>query len=267
MFLDHNSKCSVVLQKCPKMKKCPKKILKCEKCDYSTYDISNFTKHINTIKHHENMNKPKIDDVNRLECIINKLIEQNNELTHCMKSTIESQNALICDMASQPKIITNNNSFNLTNYLEVKCKDAPNLSDFVDKLNINYDDLIKIKENGYIYGMEKSLLDELNSLETCKRPIQCTDLKRKQFFIKDKEEWEKDDECKRVNKLLSDITTKHIRALQQWKILNPDWLDNDNKLDIITDITSEILKGSGNNGERLKNKLIDKLSKVVKISK
>jgi len=242
--------------------------LKCKFCQYTTNNYSNLLKHNSTLKHITNVNKHNnTEDVDRLEGIVHKLIEHNTKLSDCIRDTLESQTAVIHDIATQPKIIQNNNSFNLTNYLEVKCKDAPNISDFIDRLDINYDDLVEIKENGYIYGMEKSLITELSNLDVCNRPIQCTDLKRKQFFIKDKEEWEKDDECKRVNKLLSDITTKHIKALQQWKILNPDWLDNDNKLNMITDITTEILKGSGNNGLKLKRKFIDKLSKAVKVTK
>lgn len=211
--------------------------------------------------------KTKAKRVDRLEKIVETLLEQNNKLTDSIKNTMESQNSVICDMAKQPQNIQNNNSFNLTNYLNIECKDAPNLSDFINNVKVSYDDLLKIRNNGYIYGMEKNLIDELINLEDTKRPIQCTDGKRKKFFIKDQEKWDIDNDNKRLNQALNEITTKHINELQQWKIRNPDWMDNDTKFDVITDITCQILRGSSSNGDKLKKKIYDKLSKAVKVKK
>lgn len=269
----------------------------CRVCNYNTSKIGNYTRHLQSKKHGSFLarfnknNEPKTtyDDnmeielykdnkysinkyeekqtkIEKLENMVENLIEQNIKITDTMQKTIEKQNMTICEIAKQPKIV-NNNSFNVMNYLNNECKDAINFSDFIDKLKISYDDLLKIRKNGYVYGMEKSIIDNLIKLEQRKRPIQCTDIKRKQFFIKDQEKWNKDNKNMKLNKALCDVTTKHIYELQQWKDKNPDWMDNDNKLDIITDITCQILKGSTDDGEKLKNKIYDKLSKAVKIVK
>lgn len=225
-------------------------------CDHITND--NVTSDENADKNRET----------RLETFVKTLLEQNNTLTNCIQQTMESQNKIICDMAKQPHIIqTNNTSFNIMNYLNNDCKEALNLTDFIKNVTVSYDDLLNIRKNGYIYGMEKTFVDELINLEEKKRPIQCTDSKRKKFFIKDDETWNIDNDNKRLNEALNDITSRHIHELQQWKLRNPDWMDNDKKFDIITDITCQILQGSSSNGEKFKKKIIDTLSKVLKINK
>ena len=212
--------------------------------------------------------KTKANRVDKLEKMVESLLDQNNKLTESIRNTMESQNKVICDMAKQPRIVqNNNNSFNLMNYLNNDCKDAPNLTDFINGLKVDYDDLLKIRDNGYIYGMERNLINELIRLEQNKRPIQCTDIKRKRFVVKDDETWGIDNDNQRLNQALNDITTKHIKELQAWKLRNPDWMDNDSKFDMITDITCQILKGSSNNGVKLKNKIFEKLSHAVKVKK
>jgi hypothetical protein len=212
--------------------------------------------------------KNKADRVDKLERIIETLLEQNSKLTESIKQTLETQNTAICDIAKQPRIVQNNNtSFNIMNYLNNDCKDALNLSDFLNNVQICYDDLLMIKDNGYIYGMEKNLINELTNMEETKRPIQCTDIKRKKFFVKEDEVWNADDGNERLNEALNKITNKHIKELQKWKERNPDWMENDRKFDMITDITCQILKGSTNTGEQLKKKIVDKLSKAVKVNK
>tara|TARA_Y100000780_G_C13688647_1_gene418627 strand:- start:1569 stop:2570 length:1002 start_codon:yes stop_codon:yes gene_type:complete len=265
----------------------------CKLCDYSTSKACNFNRHLQSQKHcsfltrflPKNEQKTTCDDsmitkesgylldgnnkVERLENLVEKLVDQNNKLTNSIQDTMETQSKVIYEIAKQPKIIqnNNNNSFNVMNYLNNDCKDALNLTEFINTLKIDYNDLLKIRDNGYVYGMERSIIDNLIALEKTKRPIQCTDAKRKKFFIKDKEKWDIDPENERINKVLCDVTTKHIYELQQWKLRNPDWMDNDRKFDIITDITCQILKGSSENGEKLKKKVFEKLCKAVKINK
>lgn len=241
-----------------------------KKCNYTHLNDTDNKNSENLIIKFEN--KSYENDTNKviiLENMVEKLIDQNSKLTESLQTTMETQNKTLCEIAKQPHIIqnNNNNSFNVMNYLNNDCKDALNLSDFIKTLQVNYDDLLKIRDNGYVYGMEKSIIENLIDLEETKRPIQCTDIKRKKFFIKDEEKWNIDEENKKINKALCDITTKHIKELQKWKLRNPDWMDNDSKFDIITDITCQILKGSSDNGEKLKKKVFEKLSKAVKINK
>lgn len=273
----------------------------CDVCDYRTSKQCNYNRHLQSKKHgsflarfhKKNEQKTtcndnecdknelieytsnvsnkthKKDTVERLENMVEKLMDQNNKLTESIQNTMQTQSKVLCEIAKQPQIIQNNNtnSFNVMNYLNNDCRDALNLSDFINTLRVDYDDLLKIRDNGYVYGMEKSIIDKLIDLEETKRPIQCTDIKRKKFFIKDEEKWDLDEENTKITKALCDITTKHIKELQQWKLRNPDWMDNDSKFDIITDIQCQILKGSSDDGEKLKKKVFEKLSRAVKINK
>jgi hypothetical protein len=87
---------------------------------------------------------------------------------------------------------TNNNQFNLQVFLNEDCKDALNFSDFVETIQISFADLENQAENGYIKGISKLFIENLQSLGINKRPIHCTDTKRKTLYIKENGAWDKE---------------------------------------------------------------------------
>ena len=73
---------------------------------------------------------------------------------------------------------TQNNHFNISLFLNEKCKDAINFSDFIERIEISHEDLENNAELGFVNGISKILMDNLNQLTVHERPIHCTDLKR-----------------------------------------------------------------------------------------
>ena len=164
-----------------------------------------------------------------------ELINDNKEMMKIIKGQQEQLNSII------PKIgnITNNtnnttnntmnNNFNLNVFLNEQCKDALNISDFIDSLKITLEDLLFSKTNGISRGITDVLIKGLKELDIYKRPIHCTDIKRDIMYIKDEDKWLKDDSNEMIKNTIVKIADKERTALQQWAIDNPDWMDTERK--------------------------------------
>ena len=86
----------------------------------------------------------------------------------------------------------NNQKFNLNFFLNTTCKDAMNMSEFIENISIDFKDIENIGKNGYVSGMTDMILSRIRDLDVSKRPLHCTDLKRETMYIKDNNEWSKD---------------------------------------------------------------------------
>ena len=243
--------------------KSPKKYY-CEKCDYSTSNKKDFTKHENTLKHKMEINgnqkiplrcpfcnKPyktnsglwkhkkncnqkvivleqnnntsqKIEQsLTNKDLIISKQQEQIGELKDMMKRILEdnsSSTKLMREM--MPKIgnnITNNNynqKISINVFLNEHCKNALNFHEFVDSLNVSLDDVMETKEIGYSKGISNIFIKHLKELETTERPIHCSDKKTLKFYVKDEDEWNKDD----GEKIRTAITKCQRKQMEQKRI-------------------------------------------------
>ena len=166
-----------------------------------------------------------------------ELINDNKEMIKVIKGQQEQINNII------PKIgnITNNtnnttnnnttmnNNFNLNVFLNEQCKDALNISDFIDSLKITLEDLLFSKTNGISRGITDVLIKGLKELDIYKRPIHCTDIKRDIMYIKDEDKWLKDDSHDMMKNTIVKIADLERTALQQWAIDNPDWMETEKK--------------------------------------
>ena len=174
--------------------------------------------------------------------IQNVLIEQNKELQNKLlekENILIEQNNKIIELASkQVNNITNNNNNNTTNntqfnlqfFLNETCKDAMNIADFVNSLQVQISDLEKTGRLGYVEGISGIFLRGLKELDYTMRPIHCTDLKRETVYVKDENSWEKDDDEKAKLKLaIQRVARKNLRTLPKWQEENPDFRILDTK--------------------------------------
>ena len=156
-----------------------------------------------------------------------KLLKDNQEMMKMIKSLSENQ-------LTTPQQITNNNNitnnqFNLNIFLNEKCKDALNMSEFIDSLKITLDDLLFSKNNGITRGVTDIMMKKLKELDIYKRPIHCTDIKRDTMYIKDENKWHKDNNHDMFKNTIVKIADKERSALQIWAIDNPDWMETEQK--------------------------------------
>ena len=148
-----------------------------------------------------------------------QLMKKNNELTN----TIIEQSNTIQEMI--PKIGNNNtinNHLNIQNFLNNDCKDAINFSEFIENIKITFEDLEHQAQVGYINGVSKLFIENLRDLGTHKRPIHCTDKKRKTLYIKENNEWDKEGSQNTLQKGIREVSRKVLECLTKEKEENQE---------------------------------------------
>jgi len=88
---------------------------------------------------------------------------------------------------------SHNKAFNLQFFLNETCKNAMNITDFVDSIKLQLSDFMSMGELGFVEGISNIIVKNLNSLDETVRPIHCTDQKRETFYVKDENKWEKEE--------------------------------------------------------------------------
>jgi len=170
--------------------------------------------------------------------IMDMLVLQNKEKTDTIKEktdTIKEQSETIKEQSETireliPKIGSNNNNnnnttnnqFNLQVFLNEDCKDAMNFSEFIEQFKLSFKDLENQAELGYVKGITKLFIDNLQGLGKHKRPIHCTDKKRKTLYIKEKNEWDKEGSHDILEKGIQDITCRTHTTLMKEKNDRPE---------------------------------------------
>jgi hypothetical protein len=179
--------------------------------------------------------------------MIMKLIEQNGKLQEQLVSLSKEKSVI-------NNIVNNTNNFNLNIFLNEKCKDALNISDFIQSLKITLDDLMYTKNKGLVEGITNVMIRGLRQLDVYKRPIHCTDTKRETMYIKDHEKWEKDETHEIMRNTIEKIADKERTALQLWTEENPDGIETERKqmeyLTMLRNI-SEPIEDEEKNGRKI----------------
>jgi hypothetical protein len=164
---------------------------------------------------------------------------------------------------------SHNKSFNLNFFLNETCKDAMNLTDFIDSLQLQLSDLEKVGELGYIEGISSIIIKNLNALDIKQRPVHCMDRKRETMFIKDQNEWIKETPSwDRLHKLVKKVSNKNINLIQNYKDAHPDCMKSTSKYsDEFNKIIVESMGGTGDNDYEKEEKIIKKIAREVTIDK
>ena len=194
-----------------------------------------------------------------LKDLVKDLIKQNSEL-------VKTINEIVPKIGTTNNITNNTNNFNLNVFLNEKCKDALNINDFIDSLKITLDDLLFSKKNGISKGITDVMIKGLKELDVYKRPIHCTDIKRDIMYIKDEDQWHKDDNHDKIKNTIVKIADKERSALQQWAVDNPDWMETEQKqIDYLTMVRSicEPIENYSN----YERKIIKHIEKEITIDK
>ena len=187
-----------------------------------------------------------------LNDIICKLLNDNKE----MRSIIMKQQEQISELI--PKVGNNNTinqKFNIQVFLNEKCKDAINMSDFIKSIEVSLQQLDYTKQHGLVNGLSNVIIEHMNKLGLYQRPIHCTDLKREALYIKEDDIWMKDVNKEKIKKAIKGASTKQFCALSKWTKDNPDFIKNDSKQDYYT----HTLVAIANNKESNEDKIIKKL--------
>jgi hypothetical protein len=212
----------------------------------------------------ENINENEDIDMSDKNLILS-LIQQNNELQKQMLEVIKNGTTNISNSMNN----SNNKTFNLQFFLNETCKDAMNIMDFVDSIKIQLCDIESIGELGFVNGMSKLIIKNLNALAENMRPVHCNDPKRDSLYVKDSNVWEKEDiDNKKIKKAIKYISHKNICAIPQWKAKYPDCIYSDSKKsDQYNHIVVEAMGGPGDNDAEKADKIVKKIAREVTIDK
>ena len=209
-------------------------------------------------------------EIKILTNLVLDVVKQNQELTNkivdiCQSNIGNKQTNNI----SHSNINSNNKTFNLQFFLNETCKNAMNITDFVDSLQLQLSDLENVGKLGYVEGISSIIVKNLNALDETSRPIHCTDKKRETFYIKDEDKWEKEDEQKnKIKKVIKNVACKNQRLLMKFKESHPGCNYSDSKYaDQYSKLVIEAMGGSGNNDLEKEEKIIKKIAKEVTIEK
>ena len=211
-------------------------------------------------------------------------LNQNSLLEYIIKENAEFKN-LIIELLKKETIgninnntIHNNNisnncnnkSFNLNVFLNEKCKDAMNMSEFIDTIKMQLSDLENFAHLGYADGVSKIFVQGINALDIHLRPIHCSDSKRETLYIKDNNEWVKEtDDKPLIKSAIKRVAFKNIKQINEWIKENPECKDpRTKKYDKYNKIVMNSMSG-GTTEEQTDNieKIVKNVTKAVTIDK
>jgi hypothetical protein len=236
----------------------------CEKCNKDFKTSSGLWKHkqkCNLTPTSNSSNEPSDKE------LIMMLIKENSELKNMMIKVIE--NGTNNNNNNNNTINSHNKAFNLNVFLNETCKDAMNISDFVDSVRLQVSDLENVGKVGYIEGISNIIIKNLQALEVEKRPVHCADQKREVMYVKEDNIWEKEDEAnKKLRKAIRAIAHKNICMLKAFREKYPDCQEYDSKKSSqYNKLVIEAMGGKGDNDYEKDTKIIKKIAKVVGIDK
>jgi protein-arginine kinase activator protein McsA len=278
-------------QSCKKLRKSCTTFI-CETCDYTTSRKSSYDKHLLTKKHKEKALLKCCQTVQKVakscakeyvcENCDKKYKDRSGLWRHqkkCKKPEktelkpvglyTQSEVDWIQGLVERAAGTTNNinkqinNNININVFLNEHCKDALNLSDFVDSIKVQLEDVLKTHNLGSIEdGTTNIILNQLNDISMNERPIHCTDKKRNKFYIKDNDTWKKED-GKKIGDVVNKMQHKHVIALEEWEKLHPHYLDvghkdNNTWQRMINTLTSPVT-------EKKKEKVIKEIASQVSL--
>ena len=206
-------------------------------------------------------------EIKILTTLVKDVIKHNQELTN---KIVDICKPGISNNISNSNIHSNNKTFNLQFFLNETCKDAMNISEFVESIKIQISDLERTGQNGFIEGVSNIVLDNLTDLDAIQRPIHCSDFKREIIYIKDDNQWIKDDEPNnKMSKVIKQIANKNMKQIPEWVKKNPDCYDSSSKKnDTYLKIVCNSMSGSTELEQKQNiSKIISRVAKGVVIDK
>jgi predicted GIY-YIG superfamily endonuclease len=201
--------------------------------------------------------------------LIIMLLKQNAELIKGQQDMMVKLTENGINNNSHNTTNSHNKAFNLNLFLNETCKDAMNITDFVDSIKLQLSDLEKIGEVGYTQGISNIITTNLKALDVTQRPVHCTDKKRGIMYIKDENKWEKEDEDKtKLKHLIIRVSNKNIKLLPQFREKYPDYkVSSSRTSDKYDKIVLEAMGGSGDNDKEKTEKIIKNISNATILDK
>tara|TARA_B100002019_G_scaffold279619_1_gene281703 strand:- start:31 stop:936 length:906 start_codon:yes stop_codon:yes gene_type:complete len=236
------------------------------KCGKSYKHVQSYKRHLKTCTHKEEKViaiQSKQQEHTDLKMMLTNIHEQYKNMV------IENKEmrAIVADMV--PRLGNNNttinNTVNIHVFLNEKCKNALNLTDFIDTLDLDSSDLELSRESGTAAGIANIFVKGLKALSMDKRPIHCSDLKHEVLYVKDDGVWEQENEDKqKIKDAISSVSKKQIASIKEWENAHPGWQSTEKGTTEYCEMVRQITASTSSSDE---NKIIKTIAKNVIIDK
>ena len=234
----------------------------CLYCNYFTNKKSNYEKHLITLKHkinskeignkeynceicnkhfnnsnslwkHNNRKHPPMNDedkINKLTNLVVHVVEQNTYLSQQICQLAKNSNNTHIN-SHNTTTNNNHNRFNINVYLNETCSNAMNINEFVDSIQVGIEDLEETSRLGFVDGISRIIINNLNKIERPDRPIHCSDSKRMTFYVKNEDTWSKNDNNNndKLKIMIQNVAGKNMKQIYEWQKLNPEYCDPSSK--------------------------------------
>jgi hypothetical protein len=153
----------------------------------------------------------------------------------------------------------NNKNLTVNLYLNEHCKDAMNLTDFVNQITVQLEDILFQDKTSSAEGLSNIITKQLKNLEPTERPIHCSDSRRQHFYIKEGDEWNQKKGDQEMEDSVRQIQIKQLQALKEWEEEHPNFMNDERLQAKYTKFMEKIMYGCGDDARMKKNvKLVKK---------
>ena len=193
-----------------------------------------------------NDNKKSLIENEMFKDLFQEQQKQMNETINLLKESVKTNANMI------PKIGNKNcnNTISINLFLNQECKNAMNLTDFIDQLQVSLEDLDYSKNNGFVAGVTNIFTKQLKDMDPKDRPIHCSDTKRLQFYVKDDNKWARDDNSNKLDQTIHNIKLKQTNKLTEWERLHPNYQNNPDLLNewqmMLSSMTEDVISENPN---------------------
>ena len=169
--------------------------------------------------------EPHISDdmAKNLMNMMTMLFQQNTELHSKMMEMYKNGGTSNSQTPTPPA----NTPFNMNRFLNEQCKDAMNMKDFVNSIQLTLTDLENIGRQGYVKGMSNILIDNLQKMDVYKRPVHCSDAKRDTLYVKDNNQWGRDGpRHPKMANAIRVLEEKNDALIEEWANQHPNCIND-----------------------------------------
>jgi hypothetical protein len=245
---------------------------KCSHCD-KTYDsrsgLWRHYKKCTNINTNININpSSSTDEMKNLTTMMMQVMKTNEVLQKQMIDICRNNSIVNNTTNNTHHVNSHNKTFNLMFFLNEQCKDAMNMSEFVESFELKLEDLESVGQLGYVDGITKIFVDKLSRMDIHKRPMHCSDAKREILYIKDEDKWEREKPSNpKLRKAVRSVSFKNMKLANLWSDTYPESKSSESRLNDV--YMKLVIQSTGGKGEisDSENKIIRRIVKEIVIEK
>ncbi len=210
---------------------------------------------------------PNKEDIVNL--IVQCMAEEREKLANQYANNVTNNNIVNNNNITNNNTINNNKvSFNLNMFLNEKCKDAMDITAFVQSIPISLEDIISFKQLGHAEAISRIINKAYQNMDLTQRPMHCTDVKRETLYVKKDDKWTNDVSKALIERAIDMVATNSFSHLKVWKEANPDYNTNEDKKTEYARIMRQLLGGVSDwEMQENKNKIVRNVTRMAQLDK